>query len=64
MVPFCDFVGVNIAPVSKKTAVKIFFFQGKTGFCNFYTNIYEYLDPDLKNLISGLSESVKKCAKN
>ena len=22
MVPFCDFVGVNIAPVSKKTAVK------------------------------------------
>ena len=23
MVPFCDFVGVNIAPVSKKTAVKL-----------------------------------------
>ena len=22
LVPFCDFVGVNIAPVTKKTAVK------------------------------------------
>ena len=44
--------------------LKNYFFQAKTGFCNFYTNIYEYLDPDLKNLISGLSESVKKCAKS
>ena len=41
-----------------------YFFQAKTGFCNFYMTIYEYLKPDLKNLISGLSESVKKCAKN
>ena len=44
--------------------LKNYFFQAKTGFCNFYTNIYEYLDPDLKKLISGLSESVKKCAKS
>ena len=44
--------------------LKNYFFQAKTGFCNFYTNIYEYLDPDLKNLISGLSESVRKCAKS
>ena len=43
---------------------KNYFFQAKTGFCNFYINIYEYLKPDLKKLISGLSESVKKCAKN
>ena len=44
--------------------LKNYFFLAKTGFCNSYTNIYEYLDPDLKNLISGLSESVKKCAKS
>ena len=43
---------------------KNYFFQAKTEFCNFYTNIYEYSKPDLKNLISGLSESVKKFAKN
>ena len=39
------------------------FFQAKIGFCNFYTNIHEYLKPDLKNLISGLSESVKNVPK-
>ena len=43
---------------------KNYFFQAKTEFCNFYIHIYEYLKPDFKNLISGLSESVKKCAKN
>lgn len=40
------------------------FFQAKIGFCNFYTNIHEYLKPDFKNLISGLFESVEKCAKS
>ena len=40
------------------------FFQAKIGFCNFYTIIHDYLKPDLKNLISGLFESVEKCAKN
>ena len=44
--------------------LKNYFFQAKTGFLNFYTNIYEYLKPDLKNLMSGLSESVEKCAKS
>ena len=39
-------------------------FQAKIGFCNFYTNIHEYLKPDFKNLISGLFESVEKCAKS
>ena len=41
-----------------------YFFQAKTGFWNFYINIYEYLKPDLKNLMSGLSESVEKCTKS
>ena len=41
-----------------------YFFQAKTGFWNFYINIYEFLKPDLKNLMSGLSESVKKCTKS
>ena len=41
-----------------------YFFQAKTEFWNFYINIYEYLKPDLKNLMSGLSESVKKCTKS
>ena len=27
-------------------------------------NIYEYLKPDFKNLIAGLSESVEKCTKS
>ena len=43
---------------------KKYFFQAKTGFCNFYINIYEYLKPDFKNLIAGLSESVEKCTKS
>ena len=43
---------------------KKYFFQAKTGFWHFYINIYEYLKPDFKNLISGLSESVEKCAKS
>ena len=43
---------------------KNYFFQAKTGFCNFYINIYEYLKPDFKNLIAGLSESVEKCTKS
>ena len=41
-----------------------YFFQAKTGFWNFYTNIYEYLKPDFKNLMSGLSESVEKFTKS
>jgi hypothetical protein len=44
--------------------LKNYFFQAKTGFWNFYINIYEYLKPDLKNLMSGLSESVEKCTKS
>ena len=48
----------------KKFLPKNHFFQAKIGFCNFYTNIHEYLKPDLKNLISGLFESVEKCAKS
>ena len=47
-----------------KFCPKNYFFQAKTGFCNFYTNIYEYLKPDLKNLITGLSESVEKYTKS
>ena len=47
-----------------KFCPKNIFFQAKTGFCDFYTNVYEYLKPDLKNLIAGLSESVKKCKKS
>ena len=43
---------------------KNYFFQAKTGFWNSYTKIYEYLKPDLKNLMSGLSESVEKCTKS
>ena len=44
--------------------LEIIFFEAKTGFWNFYMNIYEYLKPDLKNLMSGLSESVEKCTKS
>ena len=43
---------------------RYYFFQAKRGYWNFYTNIYEYLKPDLKNLMSGLSESVEKCTKS
>ena len=37
-----------------------FFFQANTGFWNFYTTIYEYLQPDLKNWYQDLLNQLKK----
>ena len=39
---------------------EIIFFKQKQDF----GKIYEYLKPDFENLMSGLSESVKKCTKS
>ena len=50
--------------IKKKIKKKKIFFDEKTEFSNFYTNIYAYLKLDLENLIARQSESVEKSTKS
>ena len=52
----------NFKRIGKKT-LKNFFFHEKTEISNFYTNVYLYLKPVLKNLIARHSDSVEKYTK-